>query len=593
MMWLARAAVLLGACASSTAPAPPTAQPIQPSDAPATVTLQAPAPAPLLAAGSSHTCASTDDGGLECWGAGTAGQLGDGSMHSRADAVRVLYLREPVLLAAGAAHTCAQDARGRLYCWGKDVLREDESTAFPVRLERGPFVALTANGEVTCGLARAGLIDCWGGGQDTRVEAPPKLAVGDRLCATDACFSIDADGARAVTRGDGPPPPADLELIEARVNGRAHASARTPGGIRCWGADSHGQLRRGGSLPRVGRWELVPGLSDVTALAATSHQVCAARRSGSVVCWGTTAEPETGLETVTLDPVPVEGLDAAVAIAADRFGDTMCAALRDGNATCWYAGWGGEEIEPPVRAVGVTGAVTISVGDGLACTGDRAGRVTCFGPNDPDRPARRVPGLPAIHEMQVVGYRGCGIDRNQRLWCWDSDGARAQQARFARRTCRGGPRYLEAHEGAIADACTQAREAPLTHVRSLVLGGGIESLALLHALVGNAGVFGYADTDTGESMIPPKYPGVGPTPPVRFHDYIEPFPLPAGTERLIGDAAAGCAISAAGAVHCWGGPYGQLPIRTALPPATDVATNLHLMCALAEDGQVRCQLLAP
>lgn len=591
-MWLARSAaiLLLAACASTAPAAAPAPAPAPAADAAVGLVLRPPQPTPLLAAGAHHTCASTSDGGLECWGAGTAGQLGDGALRSRGRAVRVLFVRDPVLLAAGDAHTCAQDARGTLYCWGK-VLRDEGTTGFPLRIARGPFVALAADAGITCGLAPSGVIECWGEGEGSRTEAPATLAVGDRLCTNDTCFAIELGGARALRAGseDGPPPPADLGPVDAQVSGRAHACARTRGEIRCWGDDAHGQRGQGTELPRAGHWEPVPGLTDATGLAASWDRVCAARRSGQVVCFGATFDDETSEEgPVTLQPVPA-GVDAAVSIATDGSGGTMCAVLRDGGAVCWDPTMIGEDGEPPSRIRGIAGAVAIGVGDGIACTANRAGQVTCWVPDDPDRAARRVQGLPVVRDMQVVGYRGCGIDTKQRLWCWDADRFRASQPGFARRTCRGGPRYLEAHQGEIADACSQTREAPLSGVRSLVLSGETESMALFHALLGNAGVFAYADTETGESMAAPKPSGA---PPATPHDFVEPFPLPVHTERLVGDSAAGCAITAARSVHCWGGPFGPVPMPAELPPPSAVATSHHLMCALIEGGQVRCQLIS-
>lgn len=524
------------------------------------------------------------------------GELGDGSFRDRGQAVRVLYVRDPVLLTAGDAHTCAQDARGRLYCWGQSVLPERKNTAFPVRIERGPFVALAADDDRTCGLTPSGAIDCWGEGGETRAEAPATLDPGARLCARDICFAIDDQrAAHAVARDAGnEPAPPGLGPIEARVTGRAHACARTSQGIRCWGDDRRGQLNRGTILLRPQRWERVPGLTDAVGLAAGTSEVCAVRRSGSVTCWGTEVDGDSYEEAVTLNAVPVTGIDAAVAIAGDRSAGTMCAVLRDGRAVCWHPSESGEDAEPPARIAGLTGAVSIGVGDGLACAATRAGQVRCWVPNDPDAAAKRVPGLPAVRDLQVGAFRACGIDRSQRLWCWDGADGRARQPRLVRRTCSGGPRYLGEHDGAIEDACTQAREAPLSGVRSLVLNGEMDSLALFHALVGNAGVFAYADTDTGESMLMPKpTPGAGPPgrPLPTMHDYVEPFPLPPDTERLVGDSSSGCAITSAAAVHCWGGPFGQVPMPTALPSPTALASTHDLLCALVEVGQVRCQVI--
>jgi alpha-tubulin suppressor-like RCC1 family protein len=81
-----------------------------------------------LAAGKYHTCALGDDKNIYCWGRGTGGQLGNGTIYTRGTAVKVLNsvddtrsaLPEGVaidFLVAGD-FTCAATVSDGLYCWG-------------------------------------------------------------------------------------------------------------------------------------------------------------------------------------------------------------------------------------------------------------------------------------------------------------------------------------------------------------------------------------------------------------------------------------------------------------------------------------------
>ena len=59
---------------------------------------------------------------MSCWGANQAGQLGDGTTTSRAEAVEVPLPGPAIAIDAGLVTTCAivDDGTYRVYCWGSD-----------------------------------------------------------------------------------------------------------------------------------------------------------------------------------------------------------------------------------------------------------------------------------------------------------------------------------------------------------------------------------------------------------------------------------------------------------------------------------------
>ncbi len=97
-------------------------------------------------AGGYHTCAVTSGGAATCWGANSAGQIGDGSRLSRHSPVGVSGLASGVTaISAGMWHTCAVLSDGSLRCWGwngsgqiGDGTTTDRSTPVPVSLDRFP-----------------------------------------------------------------------------------------------------------------------------------------------------------------------------------------------------------------------------------------------------------------------------------------------------------------------------------------------------------------------------------------------------------------------------------------------------------------------
>ncbi|HEU4561528.1 MAG TPA: hypothetical protein VFS20_26980 [Longimicrobium sp.] len=72
-----------------------------------------------LRAGGGHTCALGEDGGVYCWGAGGAGQLGTGGWTSAPAPLAPVTSGAPFrAVDAGGRHTCAVTAAAGVACWG-------------------------------------------------------------------------------------------------------------------------------------------------------------------------------------------------------------------------------------------------------------------------------------------------------------------------------------------------------------------------------------------------------------------------------------------------------------------------------------------
>ena len=83
-----------------------------------------------------------------------------------------------------------------------------------------------------------------------------------------------------------PPGEPVLSGVKAIAAGRAHTCAlMLTGGVRCWGANSGGQLGDGSTTDRL-RPPTTDALSGVKSIAAGGAHTCALTSAGGVRCWG-------------------------------------------------------------------------------------------------------------------------------------------------------------------------------------------------------------------------------------------------------------------------------------------------------------------
>ena len=121
-----------------------------------------------LAVGFEHACALQKRGTVVCWGGNRRGELGDGTLVTRARPVAVAGLADAVQVIAGDGFSCARRRGGGVVCWGSDEYgtlgdggAADRSTIAAVR---GVDDAAELVGTVSHACARRadGRVACWG-----------------------------------------------------------------------------------------------------------------------------------------------------------------------------------------------------------------------------------------------------------------------------------------------------------------------------------------------------------------------------------------------------------------------------------------------
>ncbi|MGM0555269.1 MAG: RCC1 domain-containing protein, partial [Myxococcota bacterium] len=125
-----------------------------------------------IAAGLKHTCGLTTNDEIYCWGDNTEGQLGTGDNTSlTTPTTAVSGTQTWVDVSVGADHSCGTTSNGEVYCWGSNSSGQiglDPATT----TSRNTPVEITISGETlhtvelgfgySCTIANSSDAYCWG-----------------------------------------------------------------------------------------------------------------------------------------------------------------------------------------------------------------------------------------------------------------------------------------------------------------------------------------------------------------------------------------------------------------------------------------------
>jgi len=327
-----------------------------------------------------------------------------------------------------------------------------------------------------------------------------------------------------------------------------HTCALIAGGsVKCWGANSHGQLGNGSENPSATAVSVF-GLEGVVSISP----YCAVLSSGAVKCWSFGLSG-SGAES-SLTPVLVPGISNALTVSG------RCATLTDGSVTCWGP-------SGPMVVSGIDNAVTVSQsGDGHTCALLSSGAVKCWGSNvfgqlgngtttDSAVPVA-VNGISNAISISAASSRSCAVLGSGAAQCWgsgrDGDG-------------NGGTSNSPVPVTIAGISNAVAVDAGLS-VCVLISDGSVKCW-------GNNSIGSLGNGDVPASMIPVAVKGI--------HDAVAISNGPLGGHH--------CVILASGVVQCWGGNLsGESGIANVLdvPIAVTIAGISNAVSLSSSDSQV-------
>ena len=555
--------------------------------------------ATALAAGSGHTCAVRESGGVFCWGSNYHGQLGHGQDGgANYEKVQVAGIDDAKEISATIRHTCIAHATGEVSCWGADwrggtpSFAADAYSTLPVKIEGiTDATGISADSGITCATLENNEAYCWG------------LYLGTEIAATDD--------------GNASPVPikwGDASDIARMETGGSHACAlHNDGTISCAGANWYGNLGNGEFGTSVS-WEPqnVAGIDDAIDISLGFAHTCAVHATGEASCWGRNDDGQLGngadgLENNSSTPVKVQGITDAVSIASSEF-SLSCVLHETGEVSCWGTNTFGElgtsdevggrhssidHISVPVKIEGITDATAVTAGNNHVCVLHETSEVSCWGSNtvgelgtgghiadDHTATPLKVDGISGVTDISAGALHTCVISDGGSVTCWGW----GQQGQLG-----------DGHAADSSDSYTPVAVfgtiTPPASDSPVDIAAGIRHTCMLYE---RGDIWCWGENENGQLGDGEFGTNVYSTIPVKVRGINDAVAIAAGWEHT-------CAVHATGEVSCWGDDsHGELgngetadfvarPVKVVnMTDAVAVTAGHWHTCVLRRAGNVSC-----
>jgi alpha-tubulin suppressor-like RCC1 family protein len=223
-----------------------------------------------------YSCALLANGSVQCWGANTSGQLGDGTTTNRASPTAVSGLANVQQIAAGKNHACALLKDGTVKCWGVNGNGQlGDGTNLPrlvPTLVTGlqGVTSIAVGGFQTCAVLFDTTMKCWG------ANSFGELGDGTTVDRNQPTLVPGLTGIASVSLGD--------EHSCVLLN---------DGSVQCCGKNDAGQVGDG-TTSAAKTFAQISGLNGVAQIALGGAHSGARMQDGSMKCWGSNASGGIG-----------------------------------------------------------------------------------------------------------------------------------------------------------------------------------------------------------------------------------------------------------------------------------------------------------
>ena len=346
-----------------------------------------------------HSCGITSSGKVFCWGDNSNGQLGDSTFINKASPTEVdssnLATNEMFTsVTVGKNHSCGLTNLYKAFCWGsgsvgqlgtgsilpnQDIPMSVDSSSFsPSEV----FTKLASGNLFSCGLTNLSNIYCWGegalyrlgNGSSTTKPKPEKVTLSN-LAAGEKFIDFDSD---------------------------THSCAVTNySNVFCWGNNTFGQIGDGTTINRDIPYQIdssnLSGNEKFKSVSVGEEHSCGVTNQSRVYCWGKNSNGEIGDDSTINRSIP-ESIDMSNLAANEHLfkvflgGNHSCAISSLGSTYCWglnssYQVFSGTQLDQTkpiaVETVNLIDEtyISLTLGELHTCGLTSSGNTYCRGDN--------------------------------------------------------------------------------------------------------------------------------------------------------------------------------------------------------------------
>lgn len=235
-----------------------------------------------IATGQGHSCALATAGKVFCWGSNFLGQLGNGTLDDKHTPTKVSSEEVFTTISLSAASSCAISINKDLFCWGLEPGPSGDTQSVPQKIALEDVIVVSTGNSFSCAITTDNSLYCWG------YNTFGQLGNGTEY---------DSMSPVKVTTG---------KFKSVQIKFEHVCGVTIQDTVMCWGRNNDGQLGNGSyGLSRI-PVEVV-GLGEVRDLSLSPDHTCATTKEDNTVkCWGANSAGQLGDGTTEASTTPVQ-----------------------------------------------------------------------------------------------------------------------------------------------------------------------------------------------------------------------------------------------------------------------------------------------